>query len=297
MKMARIVPLVMTGLLIGSTGVHTTTFAATEESTEQEQVQPAFIKITGTVESVEIHDEVSYYTLKEEEMTNILAVSADTQIFDNTGKKVELKKGDTVMAYTDANKPMILIYPPRYSPEVVIVETEAMGTAAVGTFDKNLLDESLSLKLNVSEETELSSLSGKEITIADLAEQNLLVFYTITTKSIPAQTTPLKVVLLDEKDEGAAENAAVEEIISKDYYEVDGIKMVPLRLIAEELGYKVEATGKGAILSKGAKSFTITRGEKAYGFNKALGHFEVAPALLELGKTYVPVDFVQELRD
>ena len=46
---------------------------------------------------------------------------------------------------------------------------------------------------------------------------------------------------------------------------------------------------------KGALSFTITRGQKMYGYNKALRQFEVAPSLLEPTKTYVPVTFVEDL--
>ncbi|MFJ5625722.1 stalk domain-containing protein [Peribacillus loiseleuriae] len=297
MKVTKIVPIAMTALLVGSTALATTTFAKTGAPVEQEQVQSVFIKITGTIESVDVRENASYYSIKEEENTNILVVTAETLVFDNTGKKVGLKKGDKIIAHTYANKPMPLIYPAEYSPEVVIVETEAVGMAAVGTFNKNLLDANLSLKLNVSEETELSSLSGKRVTIADLAEKNLLVFYTITTMSIPAQSSPHKVVVLDQKesDQEIATNAVVEKIIAKDFYEVDGTKMVPLRLIAEELGYKVDSTGTGAILSKGAQTYTITCGEKAYGYNKALRYFEVAPALLKTGKTYVPVQFIQEL--
>lgn len=296
LKAIKVLPIAMT-VLLGSTAVATSAFAATDVSSEQEQIQPVFIKITGTVESVDVQKNASYYSIKEGESTNTLAVTADTLVFDNTGKQIELKKGDKITAHTYANKPMILIYPPQYSPEVVIVETEEMGTASVGTFDENLLDENLSLKLNVSEDTELSSLSGKEVKSTDLAEQNLLVFYKFTTRSIPAQTSPHKVVVLDEKESEQEEeaNQVVEEIIANDFYEVDGTKMVPLRLLAEELGYKVDATGKGAILLKGAQTYTITRGEKAYGYNKALGYFEVAPALLESEKTYVPVQFIRDL--
>lgn len=297
MKMAKIVPIAMTALLVGSTAVANTTFATTVVSSEQEQVQPVFIKITGTIESVEARGNANYYSIKEGENTNILVITTDTLVFDNTGKNVELKKGDKVVAHTYANKPMPLIYPAQYSPEVVIVETEAEGSAAVGTFDNNLLDTNLSLKLNVAEKTELSSLSGKKVGIADLKDQNLLVFYTVTTRSIPAQTSPHKVVVLDQKESNQENEPSqvIEEIIAKDFYEVDGTKMVPLRLIAEELGYKVNATGKGAILSKGALSYTITRGQEAYGYNKSLRYFEVAPALLEPGKTYVPVEFIQDL--
>ena len=301
MKMTKIVPFAMTALLVGSAYV-VPTVSANEgpvATSEVPQVQPVFVKIAGTIDSVDVRDNATYYAMKEGENINVLAVTADTLVFDNTGKKVELKKGDKVMAHIYANKPAPAIYPPQYSPEAVIVETEEMGFAAVGTFDKELLDANLSLKLNVSEETELSSLSGKEVTIADLAEQNLLVFYTITTRSIPAQTPPSKVVVLDQKemDQDIAVDSVIEEIMANDVYEVDGTKMVPLRLLAEELGYTVETTGKGAILSKGAQSYTITRGDKAYGYNKALRHFEVAPALLEPMKTYVPAPFIQELME
>ena len=299
MKMTKVVPFAMTALLVGSAYV-VPTVSANEVpviTSEVPQVLPVFVKIAGTIDSVDVRNNATYYTMKDGENINVLVVTADTLVFDNTGKKVELKKGDKIMAHTYANKPALAIYPPQYSPEVVIVETEEMGFAAVGTFDKNLLDTNLLLKLNVSEETELSSLSGKEVTIANLAEQNLLVFYTFTTRSIPAQTSPSKVVVLDQKDanEKNVADSIIEEIIANDAYEVDGTKMVPLRLLAEELGYKVEATGKGAILSKGAQSYTITRGDKAYGYNKALRHFEVAPALLEPMKTYVPVEFIKEL--
>jgi len=293
MRMAKLAPIALTALLVGSTGVASTTFAATDVPIKQEEIQPVFIKTTGTVESIEKRGDVNYYSIKDGEKINVLAVTEDTSLFDNTGKKAEIKKGDKVAAYTYANKPAILIYPPQYSPEVVIVETEAMGTAAVGSFDKNLLDESLSLKLNISEETELMSISGKEVNSTDLAGKDLLVFYTFTTKSIPAQTSPRKVVLLDQQE--SETNAVVTDIIAKDFYEVEGTKMVPLRLIAEELGYKVVSTNNGALLTKGAQSYTMTRGEKLYGYNKALRSFEVAPALLEPGKTYVPLHFIEEL--
>jgi len=299
MKMTKIVPFAMTALLVGSAYVVPTVFAneVPVVTSEVPQIEPMFIKIAGTIDSVDVRGDATYYTMKKEDNINVLRVTADTLVFDNTGKKVELKKGDNVMAHTYSNKPFLAIYPPQYSPEIVIVETEEMGSVAVGSFDKDLLDTDLSLKLNVSEETELSSLSGKEVTIADLAEQNLFVFYTITTRSIPAQTSPSKVVVLDQKESNPATiaDSTVEKIMATDFYMVDGIKMVPLRLLSEGLDYTVTSTGKGVIISKGARSYTITRGDKAYGYNKALRYFEVAPALLEPMKTYVPVEFIEEL--
>ncbi|MFJ8459411.1 stalk domain-containing protein [Lysinibacillus xylanilyticus] len=308
MKMKKVVPFAMTALLIGGAVVAPSASAnegnagvtnTTDNKEQNPQVEPVFIKVAGTVDNVEQRDKATYYTVKEGEDTNVFVVSDDTLVFDNTGKEVELQKGDKVTAYTYANKPMLTIYPPQYNPEVIIVETKEMGTVEVDFFNKELVNTDNTLKLNVGEETELLSLSGKEVKAEDLAEQHLLVFYTIATMSIPAQTPPSKVVVLDtiaeESDEVDPSESAIQEIINNDFYEVEGTKMVPLRLIAEELGYKVESTGKGAIISKGAVSYTITRGQKEYGYNKAIRHFKVAPALLEPTKTYVPVEFVEEL--
>ncbi|MFB7159330.1 MULTISPECIES: stalk domain-containing protein [unclassified Lysinibacillus] len=308
MKMTKVVPFAMSALLIGGAVVAPTASAnegeavvtnATDNNEQNPQVQPIFIKIAGTIENVEKREDSTYYTVKEDENTNVFVVNDETLVFDNTGKEVKLQKGDQVTAYTYANKPMLMIYPPQYNPEVIIVETKEMGTVEVDFFNKELVNTDNTLKLNVGKETELLSLSGKKVKAKDLADQHLLVFYKITTMSIPAQTPPSKVVVLDtiaqEPGKEDPSKAAVQEIINNDFYEVEGTKMVPLRLIAEELGFKVESTGYGAIISKGALSYTITRGQKEYGYNKALRHFEVAPALLEPTKTYVPVEFVEEL--
>ncbi|WP_155590788.1 stalk domain-containing protein [Lysinibacillus cavernae] len=312
MKMTKVVPFAMSALLLGG-AIGVPTASATEgeavvtnaENTEQ-QVQPIFIKVTGTVENVDVNENATYYTVIDGDNTNIVIVNKDSLVFDNTGKEVKLQKGDKVSAYSYAKKPMLAIYPPQYSPEVIIVETEEMSSVEVDFFNKDLVDTENNLKLNVGEDTKLGSASGKDVKVADLAEQHLVVFYTIATMSIPAQTPPSKVIVLDniEKEmpvevdpEPTPEpsDSAVQEIINNDFYDVEGTKMVPLRLIAEELGFKVEVTQKGAIVSKGALSYTITRGQKEYGYNKALRQFKVAPALLESGKTYVPVEFVEEL--
>lgn len=301
MKRTKIVSLAMVALLASGAAVPTAVLAngVPAASVEKEEKKPVFIQITGKIDDVEVRDSATYYSIKEGDKPAFLVLTEETLVFDDTGKKVELKKGDQVTAYTYSDKPMLAIYPPQYSPEVVIVETEGASSAVVGSFDKDLLDQDLSLQLNISEKTELSSTSGKEVTAADLKEQNLLVFYTITTMSIPAQTPPEKVIVLDQQkpEQEAPGDSVVDKIIASDFYEVEGTKMVPLRLIAEELGYEVKSTGIGAILSKGPVSFTITRGEKMYGYNKALGYFKVAPALLEPSKTYVPVEFIKELME
>lgn len=288
----------MTVLLFGSVVVPTASAnenpTKTEQNVPQIQIDPIHIfnNTHGTVENIKNGENIKYYTVKDGDQTNILEISKDTLVFDNTGKKAELKKGDKIVAYTFANKPQTLIYPPKFNPEVVIVETEGAGLVEVDYFYENLTNTYDILKLNISEKTELLNAKGEKVTAKDLAEKHLVVFYTTSTESVPAQTTPSKVIILDDSQNTIA--AGIENIIAADFYEVDGTKMVPLRLIAEKLGYKVEPISKGAIVSKGNLTYTITRGEKIFGFNKALRPLSVAPVLLEAHKTYVPVEFVEE---
>ena len=187
-----------------------------------------------------------------------------------------------------------MIYPPQYSPDVVIVETSSEHSAVVGQFDENLVDEQLSLKLNISSDTTIENETGKKIATADFKGGYAVIFYSATTKSIPAQTTPSKVIVLDALEVKQAKQM-IDTIIGEDHYEVKGVMMVPLRKVAESLGYTVTSTGRGAIITKGAASYTLTRGEKVYGYNKALYQFTEAPALLETSKTYVEYDFALQL--
>ncbi|MGE7692191.1 stalk domain-containing protein [Lysinibacillus sp. NPDC097214] len=303
MNMKKFAPVAMTALLFGSVVIPVASANENKTDTEQQvpqiQIDPVHIFNTtyGTVEKVNLSENITYFTVQDGEQTNILEITKDTLVFDNTGKKVEPKEGDKIVAYTFANKPQKAIYPPQFNPDVVIVETEEAGLVKVDYFFENLTNTYNMLKLNIGKNTELFNTKGEKVAAKDLTEKNLVVFYTASTKSIPAQTTPSKVIVLDDNTKNPTENtveAEIAQIIATDYYEVDGTKMVPLRLIAEKLGYKVESTSKGAIVSKGNLSYTITRGEKMFGYNKALRPLNAAPALLEASKTYVPVEFVEE---
>ncbi|PID18148.1 MULTISPECIES: stalk domain-containing protein [unclassified Sporosarcina] len=293
MKMNKMISFALTALLIGSAAAPAAIYAEGKVKTEVTSDEKAFSKVEGVIEHVVKENDVTRYTIKQKEESPVLAVTDETLIFDNTGKEKKLKKGDKVSAYVYSDKPMILIYPPQYSPDAVIVETDKTGTAAVGRFNDELVDPHLKLRLTVDENTELLTVSGKQVKAGDLKGKDLLVFYTASTKSIPAQTTPEKVVVLDGSTED--EHVTAEQIIENDHYIVDGVKMVPLRLLAEKLGYTVDSTGTGAIVSKGALSYTITRGQKEYGYNKSLMKFEAAPGLLEPWKTYVPIALIEEL--
>ncbi|RUL55529.1 stalk domain-containing protein [Lysinibacillus antri] len=263
------------------------------EESEKEVGNVNFISVTGTITKITEESTGNFFaTIKNEDEEFGFYFNDETRIFDNTGKVTELKEGLKFTAFVDARKPMILIYPPRYSPEVIIVQTEEAGTVALEQFDEKFLNKKKDTVINISDDTVIEDLSGKSLKKEAIVDKDVLIFYEVVLESYPMQIGPSKIIVL-EKEPTAIEKAYA--IVEKDFYEVNGEMMIPLRLVAETLGYKVDSTGTGAIVSKGNVSFTITRGTTIYGYNKALRQFKETPELLEQYKTYVPYEFLQLL--
>lgn len=127
-----------------------------------------------------------------------IIISKDTLILTNTGEQIELKEGQNFTAFVNINKPMITIYPPQYSPEIIIIQTDSKGMVVQGKFNRDFVNDELSLKLNIDEETVMMDIQGNTVSTNEIVNQNILVFYDKTTRSIPAQTSPTKIILLNE---------------------------------------------------------------------------------------------------
>ncbi len=188
MYMKKLAPVALSALLMGSVMIPVA--SANEQKDEVEipqiQIDPVHIfnQTHGTVEDVRVGKDITYYTVKDGEQTNILEITKDTLVYDNTGKKVELKEGDQVVAYTFANKPQKYIYPPQFNPEIIIVDSKEVGFVEVDYFFDDLTNTYDILKLNIGKETELVNAKGKKVTSKDLVEKHLAVFYTCTNNTI-----------------------------------------------------------------------------------------------------------------
>lgn len=320
--MKKIGAVALTALLAGSAwtpfAVQANEDVIQVENDEEVKDASDFMRATGVITNIENRDNDLMVTVESEEgLITIFRIQDKTLLF-NSGtteeiQSADLKKDMKVEAYYDKNKPMILIYPAQITPELFFVmDEEKPSSIKVGKFDEDFLSLDKELKLNIGEETTIVNQQGEKITKDELTGKELAVFYSITTRSLPPQTPPDKIVALDPlTDEGTDEEGeetpespetpeipnTIVNMIENDHYMKDGVKMIPLRKVAEELGYTVKSQPKvnGAILTKENRSFTITRGELTYGFNKSLKKFEAAPELHEWNKTYVSEDFLEAL--
>lgn len=129
-------------------------------------------------------------TLQNSEGIHQFIISADTYVVD----MVRMRAGMTVTAFYDASLPIPLIYPPQYQA-VIIGRSHANETMTVGYFDEKLLSADESLSLNISRATEVLTSNGQDY-FCPIGDNVLIVYYAVTTKSIPPQTTPRKVIVM-----------------------------------------------------------------------------------------------------
>lgn len=152
-----------------------------------------YIPVEGIVERIEpMTNECcqQMVSLRTNDGINRFVVSPDTFVINN----VRLREGIQVTAFYDATLPVPLIYPPQYRAQV-IGRRHGNETIAFDYFDADLVGSENSLKLNIARTTEVLTANGQAYT-CPLGEQYLIVFYTVTTRSIPPQTTPRKVIVL-----------------------------------------------------------------------------------------------------
>lgn len=217
-----------------------------------------------------------------------IIISPNTFVLDNT----EINIGDIITGFYDASRPMIMIYPPQYNAEVVVVESDKYNVK-FDIFNQDLVSTDNFLKLNINEKTELVSWDGKAFT-GELTNRKLVVIYDVSTKSIPAQTNPLKVIVLPEVEEMdiVVNNKLIKAPPA--YDDGQGIIMVPLRAVAEALGYEVNWNGEeqrikvgdSVSLKIGVDSYNNTQGKSV--------QTGIVPSLRD-GVTYVPLHFFTEV--
>ena len=113
-----------------------------------------------------------------------------TYFIDN----VCLMVGDPVTGFYDANAPVPMIYPPQYQA-IVMTKISPSQNVKVDYFDDQLISSDGMLKLNVDPFTQMQLENGQTFT-RDPANRNLIVLYGPSTRSIPAQTTPYKIIVM-----------------------------------------------------------------------------------------------------
>lgn len=117
-------------------------------------------------------------------------VEPDTYFVDH----VMVSVGDRVTGFYDGDAPVPMIFPPQYRA-IVMAKDSPRQDVKVDFFNRNLLSSDGSLKLNISRDTQILLENGQMFN-RNPANRYLIVVYSATTRSIPAQTTPSQIIVL-----------------------------------------------------------------------------------------------------
>lgn len=151
-----------------------------------------YIGITGIIERMSsMRNDCCNQIITLRTMDGIInfVLSPGTYVVDNT----PLRTGMRITAFYDSSLPIPLIYPPQYQA-AFIGRTEPSENIMIAWFDRSLLSEENQLKLNIGSRTRVTTANGQRFT-CDIGGNLLIIYYGATTRSIPAQTTPDRVIV------------------------------------------------------------------------------------------------------
>lgn len=266
-----------------------------------------------------------------------LKITDDTLVYDNLGNKKalsDLTDGSKITVFTGSYEPTPLILPVQYTANVIIINGDKEGNVNADTYladEEGYTNAANTLNIATADDTKIVDKDEKEYK-GDLDKNDLIVFYGVSTKSIPAQTTPTKVVVLGKneialkqieaaKNATPAPTAAPETTVApevteapqvsyaglvnvvigdknvSDVYAKDSTTMVPLREVAEAAGFTVtwDAENRAVILNDGVYSLKI--GENSYVKGKMMPlTLSAAPEIVN-DLTYVPAEFFAEVTE
>jgi len=271
---------------------------------------------TGTVKEFDLLNDWLTYAVEADGEVIANVVTDDNTVFISED---EIKVGDTVQAFYDTNAPMPMIYPPLVTAAVIAVNLPDDQSVKVDRFDEELISADGGLKLNISDNTEIFLQDGTAFD-GEIATRALAVVYDVSTKSIPAQTTPVKIIVLFEKpmtlpiDVTVTEEDDAQDVelpldgeINGDII-VNGVKidapapfvndagfvMVPLRAVAEALGFTVtwDEETQSVMLNN---SISLSIGKDYYTYARmAPIELGAAPELRD-DRTFVPLIFFRDV--
>lgn len=299
----RISNLIVIGMVLS---LMTTAFAFAGDSPGSPEGSAAIetknMLVTGQVTSVRDNEGYRSITIDNEDMGMVFHTGEDVFVVDKKTNAYlsvgDIEIGMTVTAVLDKMSPMTMSLPPQTNGAIGFIVNSDEGFMDLSVYNEELVNLDNTLKLNIDKDSNIVDRKGskKFFGAEDLMGSECLVLYTISTRSIPAQTYPEMVIIL----------ASKEELNTEDLVKAEGdAAYVLLRDNAEAKGYAVKWTShhEPIVLTKDDIRIEITIGSVDFTIEhktKDLKPLDLMEKLdlvvkLENGKTIVPDTFIEAL--
>lgn len=309
----RIATLMMIGVIVAPStyyaleGHNTSSENEVNITNVQEEEQNKYIKYQGKILKVikgDSNTSIQVIVDEDDEYGYIFHISEDVALWDRGTEEVAdregLKEGMEVEVYYHQDTPMTMSLPAQLTPGLVVIQgEETYGSTYMGEFNKDFISTDNYLHLTIGEDTLIVNEKGEELTVEEMYKKTSIVFYGASTRSIPAQTTPSKIVVITEKEnivvEEREENEIEDEVVENEIKE-EVKEMIALRATVSELGYKVQWNDdKSVELTKQNQTIILNVGNVDYSLNRSLGKFSKAPELKN-GTLYVSASILDIMK-
>lgn len=275
------------------------TTAAVEKAAESEAKN---MLVSGKVTDIVSDKDAATITITNDDMGMVFHVSKNVFVIDKKTNSYlsvsDIKKDMTITAVIDKMAPMTMSLPPQTGGAIGFILNSDQGSADLSTYNDELVNFENTLKLNIDKKTQIVDVKGtkKLFGAEDLKGSECLVLYTVSTRSIPAQTAPEFVMILNTTEQldqdGSTDNS-------------EKATYVALRELAEAKGYQVkwESASKPVVLTKDDIRIELTIGSTEFAFEHKTKDIKPLDKMdkldlavkLENGKTMVPNTFIEAL--
>lgn len=291
-----------------------TAFAATQPAATPEKADPPSavekaaeseaknMLVSGKVTDIVSDKDATTITITNDDMGMVFHVSKNVFVIDKKTNSYlsvsDIKKDMTITAVIDKMSPMTLSLPPQTGGAIGFIINSDQGSVDLSTYNDELVNFENTLKLNIDKETQIVDVKGtkKLFSAEDLKGSECLVLYTVSTRSIPAQTAPEFVMIMNTAEQLDRDGNA--DTSEKAAY-------VALRDLAEAKGYQVkwESAAKPIVLTKDDIRVELTIGSTEFAFEHKTKDIKPLDKMdkldlavkLENGKTMVPNTFIDAL--
>lgn len=266
------------------------------------------VKVDGDMYSIQIGSEKDSYSIVFQAKKDVFVIDQEKPAEMRSLKDV--KEGMTITAVMDKNAPTTLSLPPITNGARGFILNSDKGFTDLSVYSDELVNETNTLKLNISDTTPIVNVNGAKMRYSadDLKGSECLVLYTTSTRSIPAQTTPQLVMIMntaqDLKDhqsnqtsnEAVKPDTAKPETEKPDAAKPEAVVYTTLRDKAEAKGYEVKwnGTDQSIQLTKGDIAVTLKIGDTKYTVGDQVLTMKDAPQLKN-GTTFVSREFLDSL--
>jgi hypothetical protein len=258
------------------------------------EANAAFSHYTGEITMIDIWNGFDFIRIINPEGGETDFIVDGKTVFSSLDGLVDfsaVKIGETIDVYFVKPLVMTLQYPPRFTASVIVLPTQDNpGSAFVGIVGKDGLASDGSIKLTISDETEIIRQSdGKPFDADGIAGRVIIAYYAITTRSIPPIAPVIKAIVLDELGVPVFVNGLRLQNIEA-FVKSDGTVMAPLRAITEALGHTVSWDPEQFSARVGV-AIVVTIGSDEYAVGRAVPTKLEAAAELINDRTYAPLSF------